>query len=87
MISATAADLKQQLADAIRMLARAEIVDHSGHGSARRDSASFYINSAASARGTLTADDIVAVDLDGNLIECARTCRPSCTRIRAGRRF
>ena len=69
MISATAADLKQQLADAIRMLARAEIVDHSGHGSARRDSASFYINSAASARGTLTADDIVAVDLDGNLIE------------------
>jgi L-ribulose-5-phosphate 4-epimerase len=69
MISATAADLKQQLADAIRMLARAEIVDHSGHGSARRDSASFYINSAASARGTLTADDIVAVDLDGNLVE------------------
>ena len=69
MISATAADLKQQLADAIRMLARAEIVDHSGHGSARRDSASFYINSAASARGTLTADDIVAVDLDVNLIE------------------
>jgi len=68
MISATA-DLKQQLADAIRMLARAEIVDHSGHGSARRDSASFYINSAASARGTLTADDIVAVDLDGNLVE------------------
>ena len=69
MISATAADLKPQLADAIRMLARAEIVDHSGHGSARRDNASFFINSAASARGALTADDIVAVDLDGNLVE------------------
>jgi len=51
------------------MLARADIVDHSGHGSARRDAESFYINSAASARGALTTDDIVAVDLDGNLIE------------------
>lgn len=65
----SAAEIKQQLADAIRMLARADIVDHSGHGSARRDGESFYINSAASARGALTADDIVAVDLDGNLIE------------------
>src|SRR6266568_5234300 len=61
--------LKQQLIDAIGMLARAEIVDHSGHGSARRDAASFYINSAASTRGALTIDDIVAVDLDGNLVE------------------
>jgi len=65
----SAAEIKQQLADAIRILARADIVDHSGHGSARRDGESFYINSAASARGALTADDIVAVDLDGNLIE------------------
>jgi L-fuculose-phosphate aldolase len=62
-------EIKQQLADAIRMLARADIVDHSGHGSARRDGESFYINSAASARGALTTDDIVAADLDGNLIE------------------
>jgi len=61
--------LKQQLADAIRMLARAEIVDHSGHGSARRDASSFYINSAASTRGALTIDEIVAVDLDGALVE------------------
>ncbi len=63
------AELQQQLVDAIRMLARADIVDHSGHGSARRDGQSFYINSAASARGALTTDDIVAVDLDGNLVE------------------
>jgi ribulose-5-phosphate 4-epimerase/fuculose-1-phosphate aldolase len=62
-------DVRQQLADAIRMLARAEIVDHSGHGSARRDAESFYVNSAASARGALTVDDIVAADLDGNLVE------------------
>ena len=65
----TAEGVRQQLVDAIRMLAAANIVDHSGHGSARRDGDSFYINSAASARGALTIADIVAVDLDGNLVE------------------
>ena len=64
-----AVNVRAALVDAIRMLARADIVDHSGHGSARRDAGSFYINSAASARGTLTVDDIVAVDLDGNLVD------------------
>ena len=63
------AALKAQLAEAIRMLARAEIIDHSGHGSARRDAESFYINSGAAVRGTLTAADIVAVNLDGTLVE------------------
>lgn len=61
--------MKQQLVDAIRMLERAEIIDHSGHCSARRDRDSFYINSGASVRGALTVDDIVTVDLDGNLVE------------------
>jgi len=65
----SALDTKQQLADAVRMLARAEIVDHSGHGSARRDGESFYINSGASTRGTLTVDDIVAVDFTGALVD------------------
>jgi L-fuculose-phosphate aldolase len=64
-----AAELKQLLVEAIRMLARAEIVDHSGHGSARRDSESFYVNSAASTRSALSIDDLVAVDLDGDLVE------------------
>jgi len=64
-----ALETKQQLAEAIRMLARAEIVDHSGHGSARRDGESFYINSGASTRGALTADDIVAVDFAGALVD------------------
>lgn len=59
------------LAEAIRMLARAEIIDHSGHCSARRDADSFYINSGASVRSTLTAADIVAVDLAGHLLEGA----------------
>jgi L-fuculose-phosphate aldolase len=64
-----AVGLRQLLVDAIRMLARANIVDHSGHGSARRDAGSFYINSAASTRRALTTDDLVAIDLDGNLVE------------------
>jgi L-fuculose-phosphate aldolase len=61
--------MKQQLVDAIRMLERAAIIDHNGHCSARRDANTFYINSGASARGALTVDDIVTVDLDGNLVE------------------
>src|SRR5438445_4517924 len=64
-----AADAKALLADAIRMLAHAGIVDHSGPGSARRDGASFYINPPSSARGALTIDDIVTVDLDGALVD------------------
>ena len=61
--------LKQQLVDAIRMLEKADYIDHNGHCSARRDATSFYINSGASVRGALTVDDIVAVDLDGKLVE------------------
>ena len=61
--------MKQQLVDAIRMLERAGIIDHNGHCSARRDATSFYINSGASVRGALDVDDIVTVDLDGNLVE------------------
>ena len=61
--------MKQLLADAIRMLARANIVDHSGHGSVRRDAESFFINSGASTRGALTPDDIVCVDFGGNLVD------------------
>ena len=61
--------VKDQLVDAIRMLERAGYIDHNGHASARRDAAAFYINSGASVRGTLTADDIVTVALDGTLVE------------------
>jgi L-fuculose-phosphate aldolase len=60
---------RQQLVDAIRMLEKAGYIDHNGHASARRDASSFYINSGASVRGALTVDDVVAVDLSGNLVE------------------
>jgi len=61
--------VKDTLVDAIRMLERAELIDHSGHCSARCDETSFYINSGASVRSSLTTEDIVAVDLQGNLVE------------------
>ena len=67
-------DVKAALAEAIRMLARAGMVDHSGHCSARHGDEAFYINSAASVRGSVTSDDIVLVDLEGALLE--GTARP-----------
>jgi L-fuculose-phosphate aldolase len=66
--------IKQQLVEAIRMLERAGYIDHNGHCSARRGENSFFINSGASVRGALTTDDLVAVDLAGNLVE--GTARP-----------
>jgi L-fuculose-phosphate aldolase len=68
-MEATRHALKQQLVDAIRMLERAGIINHSGHCSARRDTASFFVNTGASVRSSLTVDDIVGVDLDGRVIE------------------
>jgi L-ribulose-5-phosphate 4-epimerase len=62
-------DVTLRLAEAIRMLEWAELIDHSGHASARRDEKSFFINSGASVRSALTEGDIVAVDLDGKLVE------------------
>ena len=57
------------MVEAIRILARADIIDHSGHGSVRLDAASFYINSGSSVRATLTTDDVVTMDLEGALLE------------------
>jgi ribulose-5-phosphate 4-epimerase/fuculose-1-phosphate aldolase len=62
---------RRNLVDAIRMLEKAGYIDHNGHCSARRDADSFYVNSGASVRGTLTVDDIVTVDLGGNLVDGA----------------
>ena len=61
--------LKQELVDAIRMLEHAEYIDHNGHCSVRRDAGSFYINSGASMRASLTVADIVAIDLDGRPVD------------------
>src|SRR5688572_4517872 len=50
-------EAKQQLVDAVRMLEHAGIIDQNGHCSIRRDAGSFLINSGASVRGALTADE------------------------------
>jgi len=65
-----AMNLKQQLADAILMMERAAIMDFNGHCSARRPGTPhILINSGRSVRSALTPEDIVAIDLDGNLVE------------------
>jgi L-fuculose-phosphate aldolase len=62
------AAIKQELVDAIRMLERANVVDYNGHFSVRIAPDRLLINSGASMRGALTVEDIVCIDLDGNLI-------------------
>ncbi len=62
--------LKHQLVTAIRLLERAGIIDCNGHISVRvPDSEHIWINSGVSVRSALTVDDIVMIDLDGNLVE------------------
>jgi L-ribulose-5-phosphate 4-epimerase len=61
---------KQMLVDAILMLERAGIIDFNGHASWRvPEQQCMLINSGASVRSALTAEDIVMVDFDGKLIE------------------
>ena len=63
--AASAAQLKQQLADALSMMERAEVIDFNGHMSCRLPgTAHILINSGKSVRSDLSADDIIAIDLD-----------------------
>ena len=59
-------DPRQMLADALSMLERAEVIDFNGHMSCRLPgSERVLINSGKSVRSSLTADDIIEIDLDG----------------------
>lgn len=59
-------DLRQQLADALSMMERAEVIDFNGHMSCRLPGTDhILINSGKSVRSALSADDIIAIDLDG----------------------
>ena len=63
---AAALELKQQLADALTMFERAEVIDFNGHMSCRLPGTPhILINSGKSVRSQLTADDIIAIDMDG----------------------
>jgi ribulose-5-phosphate 4-epimerase/fuculose-1-phosphate aldolase len=58
--------LKQQLADCIRMLEQAEIIDYNGHASIRIDDSRILINTGSCQRSRLSIDDICTVDIDAN---------------------
>jgi len=58
--------LRQQLADALSMMERAEVIDFNGHMSCRLPGTNhILINSGKSVRSALTAADIIEIDLDG----------------------
>ena len=63
-------ELKQQLADALLMMERAEIIDFNGHMSCRLPGTEhLLINSGQSVRSALTAEDIIAIDLEGKPLQ------------------
>ena len=63
-------ELRQQLADALLMMERAEVIDFNGHMSCRLPGTDHVlINSGKSVRSALTAEDIIAIDLDGKPLE------------------
>jgi L-fuculose-phosphate aldolase len=56
----------QMLADALRMLEQAEVIDFNGHMSCRVPGTDrLLINSGKSVRSALTAADIIEIDMDG----------------------
>ena len=62
--------LRQQLADALSMMERAEVIDFNGHMSCRISGTDHVlINSGRSVRSSLTAEDIIAIDMDGKPVE------------------
>ena len=62
-------DHKRQLAAALQMLERAEIIDFNGHAGIRTGEDRFFINSGRSVRSRMSASDVVEIDFDGRLIE------------------
>ena len=65
-----AADLKQMLADALSMMEGAEVIDFNGHMSCRLPGTGHVlINSGKSVRSALTAEDIIAIDMDGKPVD------------------
>jgi len=60
---------RQQLADCIRMLEKAEIIDFNGHCSVRVAPDRILINQGNCQRSQVQVDDIVSIDMQGNLLE------------------
>jgi ribulose-5-phosphate 4-epimerase/fuculose-1-phosphate aldolase len=63
-------ELRQMLADALLMMERAEVIDFNGHMSCRLPGTGHVlINSGKSVRSALSADDIIAIDMDGKPVD------------------
>ncbi|HEY4998013.1 MAG TPA: class II aldolase/adducin family protein, partial [Usitatibacter sp.] len=63
-------ELRKTLADALRMLERAEVIDFNGHMSCRVPGTDhILINSGKSVRSAITPADIIAIDMDGKPLE------------------
>lgn len=56
------------LATALRMLERAEMIDHSGHASLRRPDGRILINDGTAPKRRLAASGVVQMDTDGALL-------------------
>jgi ribulose-5-phosphate 4-epimerase/fuculose-1-phosphate aldolase len=70
MSDATTNNLRQQIATCTRLLVMTEVMDYSGHVSARIPGTDHVlIQPRDTSRLALTADDILVVDLDGNVLE------------------
>lgn len=70
MPEADARRLREQIATCTRLLVMQEIIDFSGHVSARIPGADrMLIQPRDTSRAALTADDILVVDLDGKVLE------------------
>jgi L-ribulose-5-phosphate 4-epimerase len=66
----TETTLRQQLSEATRMMVMADLLDYSGHLSARiPDTDRVLIQPRDSSRAGLTADEILVVDLEGRVLE------------------
>src|SRR5207248_8780559 len=76
--------LRQQIADCTRIMVMAELMDYSGHVSARIPGTDrVLIQPRDTSRAGLTADDVLVVDLDGNVLD-GRGPAPTETAIHLG---
>lgn len=61
--------LRQDLVTCTRLLAWVEIIDYSGHASARVDDDHLLIQPRDVSRAGITTDELLVVDMEGNVVE------------------
>lgn len=75
--------LRQEIVDCTRMMVLAELLDYSGHVSARLGPDRFLIPRRDASRAGISVDDVLVVDLDGKVLEGDGPC-PTETHIHSG---